>query len=64
MTVDVDPTPPDDPRRRCAICGSTDHTSGYHDGGGPPNPGHHDGGDYPTTIGTEEVLENRPGERG
>jgi hypothetical protein len=64
MTVDIDPTHPDDPRRPCAICGSPDHTSGYHDGGvGPPDdPSGPEEGVY--TIGTEEVLENRPPERG
>jgi hypothetical protein len=39
----TDPKPPTDPRKPCAICGSTAHTTGYHDGGVAPA-GYHDGG--------------------
>jgi hypothetical protein len=46
--------PPTDPRQKCSICGSTDHTTGFHDGGiAPENPttksadGFHDGGSAP-----------------
>lgn len=70
MTDASDPKPPTDPRGPCAICGSTDHISGHHDGGAPPGsgyggvpPGYHDGGDYPTSLETEQVLEDRIDER-
>lgn len=29
----TDPKPPTGPRDKCAICGSTDHATGYHEGG-------------------------------
>jgi len=45
--------PPTDPRPKCGICGSTDHTTGFHDGGlvgDKPDKsadGFHDGGSAP-----------------
>jgi hypothetical protein len=35
-----DPKPPTDPRPGCTVCGSTAHTSGYHDSSEPA--GYHD----------------------
>jgi hypothetical protein len=35
--------PPVDPRPPCEVCGSGDHTTGYHDNGGDNQPtGYHD----------------------
>jgi hypothetical protein len=44
--------PPTDPRQKCGICGSTDHTTGFHEGGlvgeGTKSPdGFHEGGSSP-----------------
>ncbi len=39
----TDPKPPTDPRKPCAVCGSTTHTTGYHEGGVSPE-GYHEGG--------------------
>jgi hypothetical protein len=48
QSATTDPKPPTVPP--CAKCGSTDHPTGYHDGGAPPKDGemspmgYHDGG--------------------
>lgn len=56
--------PPPDP---CEICGSTEHTTGYHEqsaaGAIRTPPADYREGDYPTTLDTEEVLETRRAER-
>jgi hypothetical protein len=50
QSASTDPKPPADPRQPCAKCGSTEHTTGYHDGGLAPTgggsspDGYHDGG--------------------
>jgi|tagenome__1003787_1003787.scaffolds.fasta_scaffold18808008_1 hypothetical protein len=50
QSATTDPKPPTDPRKPCTVCGATDHTAGYHDGGAPPRDGemspmgYHDGG--------------------
>ncbi|HEV7650783.1 MAG TPA: hypothetical protein VGP26_21775 [Actinophytocola sp.] len=50
QSATTDPKPPTDPRPPCPVCGSRDHTAGYHDGGAPPRDGgmspmgYHDGG--------------------
>ncbi len=63
----TDPKPPTDPRTPCAKCGSTVHTTGYHDGGAPPadatpssggvSPtGYHDGGLVAEDFGKPEKV--------
>ncbi len=53
QSAKTDPKPPTDPRTPCAICQSTAHTTGFHDGGIAPESlgtsgnspdGFHDGG--------------------
>ena len=53
QSATTDPKPPTDPRKPCAVCGSTAHTTGFHDGGiaadrsdNSPD-GFHDGGSAP-----------------
>lgn len=59
-----DPKPPTNPP--CAECGSTLHTTGYHDGGAPPQDngtvsptGYHDGGLVSPDFGKDAAA---PGE--
>ena len=39
-TVSTEKPPPTDPRPPCEVCGSQDHTKGYHDSESPT--GYHD----------------------
>jgi hypothetical protein len=52
QSTTTDPKPPTDPRTPCARCGSTVHTTGYHDGGVAPQ-GYHDGGIAAEKLGTD-----------
>jgi len=59
QSATTDPKPPTDPRPPCATCGSTDHTTGYHDGGVAPEDGqmspmgYHDGGIAAENLGKD-----------
>ena len=56
QSAETDPKPPTDPRKPCSICGSTDHTTGYHEGSVSPT-GYHEGSLAAQAGGKTDVAE-------
>lgn len=56
QSASTDPKPPTDPRKPCATCGSTEHTTGYHEGSVSPT-GYHEGSLAASAKTGEKVAE-------